>query len=186
MKKINKEITHCITVVKLFALIMFFFINFVSTAFSFEIKTSYSSIIYEEETLLDKFDNKIYMGRLRFYMPKDIKNLKEKVASKVDLITHKVQSVLEMYPKNLQFEIYILRNTEAVREAYYQIYKKKSSFVAFYSPKMNAVFVSPEKMKIRILAHEIGHVVVENYFEISPPVKIHEVLAQFSERNLGN
>jgi len=35
-----------------------------------------------------------------------------------------------------------------------------------------------------VLAHEIGHVVVENYFTISPPQRIHEVLAQFAERHV--
>ena len=38
--------------------------------------------------------------------------------------------------------------------------------------------------KLFTAAHEIGHVVAENYFEVSPPQNIHEVIAQYAEQHI--
>ena len=57
-------------------------------------------------------------------------------------------------------------------------------YIAFYSPKKNTVFYAAAKTKLRVVAHEIGHVVAEHYFAISPPPKIHEVLAQYAESHI--
>ncbi|MDY0361399.1 MAG: hypothetical protein RBR08_08095 [Desulforegulaceae bacterium] len=154
--------------------------------FALDLKTAYSTIVYEDFESINKFNKKLFMGRLRYFMPDKFETTENEVATKVDLLVNRVQSVLEMFPKDLKFSIYVLKNSDEVKKTYLNIYGNQKDFVAFYSPKMNTVYLSPDKLNVNILAHEIGHVVVENFFEISPPVKIHEILAQFSERHLGN
>lgn len=155
-------------------------------ACSFEIETSYTTIIYKDKDILKKFNKKIYTGRLRHYMPDNIDTAEDEARAKIDMIIHRVQSVLEMFPESLKFNLFILNSRDEVRQKHIDIYNKPKDFIAFYSQKMNTIYLSPEKLNINVLAHETGHAVVENYFEVSPPVKVHEILAQFSEKYLGN
>jgi hypothetical protein len=48
------------------------------------------------------------------------------------------------------------------------------------------MYLSIRDVKLRVIAHEIGHVVVDHYFDVPPPVKIHEVLAQFAETHISD
>ncbi|MCK5098348.1 MAG: hypothetical protein KAR45_09605, partial [Desulfobacteraceae bacterium] len=64
------------------------------------------------------------------------------------------------------------------------IYNIDVKYIAFYSPSKNRVFYSADNAYLRVVAHEIGHVVAENYFTISPPQRIHEVMAQFAEKHV--
>ncbi|MDY6823551.1 MAG: hypothetical protein SWH68_07105 [Thermodesulfobacteriota bacterium] len=128
----------------------------------------------------------IYMNKLQYYIPGSLTTIEEEFCAKIDVIAEQVQSVLEMRPADLHFTLNILPDAEAVRDTYVAIYGEAVDYVAFYSQSRNAVYISPDKTSLRIIAHEFGHAVVENYFEVAPPVKVHEILAQFAERQLTN
>ena len=91
---------------------------------------------------------------------------------------------LEMFPKKLGFSIVIQPDAREVQKDFRRLYGVDVNYIAFYSPSKNRVFYSADNGSLRVVAHEIGHVVVENYFTISPPQRIHEVLAQFAERHV--
>lgn len=166
---------------------VFLLLSLRETAFALELRSRYATIRYPSSEVLRSFNRKLYLGRLRYEMPDQASlSAEAELAHKVDVITRRVQQVLDMAPPRLHYTLEILPSVKAVQAAYQRIYGKKTSFIGFYSPRKNTVYMSVSKAKLRILAHEVGHVVVENYFEISPPVKIHEVLAQFTERHLGD
>jgi len=89
-----------------------------------------------------------------------------------------------MFPAKLKFNIVIHPSTKGVQKDFQRLYRKKVNYIAFYSPGKNTVFYSADNGRLRVVAHEIGHVVAENYFAISPPPKIHEVLAQYAESHI--
>ncbi|TWI68202.1 hypothetical protein LZ24_02576 [Desulfobotulus alkaliphilus] len=167
-------------------LILLIFPVFQPVALSYELVTAYANIIYQDKETLEKFNRRINPGRLRFFMPQTDGSLEGEVKAKIDLITHRVQTVLDMYPENLRYNIYLVEDRRQVQAIYKNLYRTDKDYIAFYSPQLNTVYISPDRMNITVLAHEIGHVVVENFFDISPPERIHELLAQFAERNLGN
>ncbi|MDY6903629.1 MAG: hypothetical protein SWH61_02990 [Thermodesulfobacteriota bacterium] len=173
------------TITSLFCIYIFSGLS-VSPAHALEIQTRYATIIYPSQKLLEKMNYKIYLGKLRYYMPKNLTTIEAEFGAKIDVIIEQVQSVLDMTPENLRFRVTILPDVAAVRDSYVAIYGQSVSYVAFYSPSQNTVYMSPDKANLKVIAHELGHVVVENYFQIPPPVKVHEILAQFAERHLIN
>jgi Zn-dependent membrane protease YugP len=38
--------------------------------------------------------------------------------------------------------------------------------------------------KLRVVAHEVGHAIVDQYFMVRSPYNIHELLAQFTEKHI--
>lgn len=150
-----------------------------------ELKSRYATIRFENMELLKKFNSRLYLGRMEHFLDrKKFITVGDEVINKIDLITKKVERVLEMYPPGLHYTIKLCSSLGEVTDTYEHIYNKRPRYPGFYCPKSNTIFISVNDLKLPILAHEIGHVVVENYFKVSPPVKIHEVLAQFAETHI--
>ena len=153
-------------------------------AWAVEIKSRYATIIYTDIADLREFNDELYIGRLRSHMRNTGDTLESEVAAKIDVIVKKVMQVLDMYPNPLKFDIEIFPGEREVQAAFKRIYNVRVEYIAFYSPSKNKVFFSSDNGRLRVVAHEIGHVVAENYFTISPPQRIHEVLAQFAEKHI--
>ena len=151
--------------------------------FSYEIESQYANIIYYKESDLRRFNNELYMGRLKSQVAKS-ETVTGEVIAKINFITEKVMQVLDMFPRDLKYTIVIHENVTDVQLDFKQLYQVEVNYIAFYSPSKNTVFYSANNGNLRVVAHEIGHVVAENYFMISPPQRIHEVMAQYAEMHI--
>ncbi|MCP4723074.1 MAG: hypothetical protein GY860_26780 [Desulfobacteraceae bacterium] len=155
---------------------------------AFELESRYATITYYDQEDLRKFNKKLYMGgRLRSMVKKQgADTIEEEVVAKINVIVEKAMVVLDMYPASLNFSIVIQPDVKAVQKDFRRLYNIDVGYIAFYSPHKNRVFYSANNGRLRVVTHEIGHVVVENYFKISPPQRIHEVLAQYAEKHIND
>ena len=154
-------------------------------AFGLELETRYATIQYPNIGTLRKFNGKLKMGSLGYLLSgKQNETVEDEVRNKVDVIVEKVRTVLDMFPRDMKFKIVICESTKGVQEEFKRIYRINVDYLAFYSPDENTVFYSAKNINLRVVSHEIGHMVVENYFVVSPPVKMHEVLAQYAEMHI--
>ena len=149
-----------------------------------EFETRYATVTYFDMKDLREFNNELYMGRLRSRYKVQGDTVQDEVGAKIDFIVERVMTVLDMYPRNLKFLIEIYPDARKVQQVFRRLYQVDVRYIAFYSPSRDKIFFSADNGRLRVVAHEIGHVVVENYFTISPPRRIHEVLAQFAEKHV--
>ncbi len=150
-----------------------------------EVKSRYASIYYFDQNYLREFNKKLYMGKFSSTIrATGGDTIETEVAAKIDFVVEKAMKVLDMFPKNLKFSIVIRPTPTVVQNDFKRLYKVNVDYIAFYSPQKNRVFFSANQAKLKVVAHEIGHVVVENYFKVSPPQRIHEVMAQFAEAHI--
>lgn len=151
-----------------------------------ELNSRYATITYHDPGALKKFNKKLYMGTLRSMVKRQGPDtIEQEVVAKINVIVEKAMTVLDMYPPQLKFSIVIEPDEEAVQRHFQRLYKIDVNYIAFYSPGKNRVFYSADNGRLRVVTHEIGHVIVENYFKVSPPQKIHEVLAQYAEKHIN-
>ena len=149
------------------------------------LETKYLTIIYENDQLLHDFHASIRKRGVS--VPSDRKSsetLAEEAKNTVNALVENVEMILDMYPPSLKASIKLLPSNSDVQKIYMDKYNKESDFVAFYSTGDKTIYVSVSDILVRILAHELAHAVIDHYFEVTPPVKIHEVLAQYVEREL--
>lgn len=104
----------------------------------------------------------------------------DEVKNKIDIVVEKVETVLEMFPEKIAFTLFLLPDEDYVHEVYFKKYKKKRELVGFFSTKTFEIYISVDDTNLKVFAHELGHMIVESYFQISPPEKMHELLAQFA------
>ncbi len=110
-------------------------------------------------------------------------SLRDQVSGKIDIIVERVEAILEMRPKNFKVDIIIVRTSDDVKALYKKRYRRDVDFIAFYSPVEKSIYISADEAKSRILAHELAHAVIDQYFGVAAPVKIHELLADYVSEN---
>ncbi len=168
-------------VISVFSIILLF----TSSSLAYELKSKYTTISYNSDEQLHKFNKEIRLGRLS-YLLKDKNSItyKDEIKNKVDVIVERVESILEMFPPQLNFKIVLLSSEDEVQKIFKEKYGTEVDYIAFYSPKDRTVFVSIEDIDIGILAHEFAHVIIDAYYGIPTPTKLHEILAQYVETHL--
>lgn len=164
--------------------ILFFVLTACTTAIAGDLKSKYATIVYKNDAQLRSFNQELNIGKLSYYIKDTAETVHDEIILKIDAIISRVQKILDMRPEDLHFIVLLLDTKKEVLESYKKMYGNESGYIAFYSVGKNTVYVSIENTELKIIAHEIGHAIIENYFEVSPPRKIHEVLAQFAESHI--
>jgi len=149
-------------------------------------KSRYVTLKYSDKQLLHDFNDQLFLGRkLSYYLRnKEIITVEDEVLAKLDTIIEKAETVLEMFPADLHITFVLLPSRKEVNSMYLEKYEKKANHIAYYSLLEDTIYISVKDTKLRVIAHEIGHAIVDHYFQVRPPYNIHELLAQFTEKHI--
>jgi len=155
-------------------------------AYCFQLKSRYATVHYSSKKLLRDFNDELYMPRSlsRSVRRRSVVLLEDEVLAKVDVIIEKAESVLDMFPNKFHVNIVLLPTRRDVAKVFKEKYGKKVKHIAYYSLSEKTIYISVNNTSIRVLAHEIGHAIVDHYFKVRPPYNIHELLAQFTEKHI--
>ncbi|WP_067616977.1 hypothetical protein [Dissulfuribacter thermophilus] len=171
-----------------YSAIFIFFLSLLISNVSFgqELKTRYATIRYSDDDLLREFNKRLYLGRRLGYLLRNrpLVTVSDEVSAKVDIIVEKVEAVLDMFPQYVHFSLVLLPSSKDVQQVYYQKYGRRAKHIAYYSLSEKTIYLSVRDCNLRVLSHEIGHMVVDHYFKVRPPYRIHEVLAQYAEKHV--
>lgn len=153
-------------------------------------KTRLTTIHYSKPDQLKVFAKKIQPGPLtrainKIFLVRDGKLPTEKLGRDVDRLFQRVQMALEMPKPDARVHIRLYQNQEELSEVFAKITGKPTKTPAFYWKETNTIYVQTEKISIGILAHEMGHVIIDHYFIIRPPSKICEMLCQYVDRQIS-
>ena len=148
-------------------------------------KSRYATISYPNRQVLEEFNDNLRLNRkLNYAMRKNVVTVADEVLAKLDIIIDKVQIVLDMFPDYYHVRVVILPDADDVSRVYQRKYGKRANHIAYYSLSEKTIYVSADDMKLRVIAHEIGHSVVDHFFKVRPPYNIHELMAQFAEKHV--
>jgi hypothetical protein len=151
-----------------------------------EVKSRYVTLHYSSQELLSDFNDQIELGNKlsAFARKTPVVTVEDEVLAKIDMIVEKAETVLEMFPDRLHIHIVLLAEADDVAEVFKEKYGKDVDHIAFYSLSEDAIYISVDDVELRVLAHEIGHAIVDHYFKVRPPYNVHELMAQFVEKRI--
>lgn len=128
--------------------------------------TKYSTIHYSEDKDLDDFIWRLGGQRIDFSIDKTL------ASNRVDRIVDRVKAILDMQPDKFKIDIYLHRGP---------LDKNK---VAYYEHRNKSIYISVDYTTDGVLAHEVAHAIISQYFTPPPPSKIQEILTQYVDRYL--
>jgi hypothetical protein len=110
----------------------------------------------------------------------------EDLGSLVDVLYGTVGDTLDMHIYDFHGNIKICRDHAQLNDVYISFFKKdlESYMASFYVYDLNTIYISSEDFKREVLGHEISHAIINNYFVVSPPVKVQEILSKYVEFQL--
>jgi hypothetical protein len=116
------------------------------------------------------------------------KDLLSKLSVPLDTLVEQVEVALDMFPDGLSIALLLRDTAKGVQDVYKQRYGKECDYKAFISLGRLEIVLSVADASPRVLAHEIGHAVVERFFgkDKRPPYQIHELLAQYAEKHFDD
>ena len=108
----------------------------------------------------------------------------EKAAYRLAKLLNRVKEVLDMYPRIGALTIKIFRDRDGVNEAYFHFFGRRPGYKSFYFHQTETIYTSEDDISASVMAHEMGHAVIDSYFSVVPPPKIAEMLATYVDAHL--
>lgn len=129
-------------------------------------KTKYSVIHYDGAKDLSDFFWRLGGTRIDFSADNAL------ASSRVDRIVERVETILDMRPKDLVIRIFLKRGRLAENQS------------GFYQNKTGDVYFCVDNVNDGIAAHEIAHAIIHKYFGPAVPSKTQEILSQYVDKYL--
>lgn len=154
-----------------------------------EISSIFTRVFFRREGDLEKFSKKIKYVRpiksmgfiLNYKYPYKYKEL----CVKLDSLILRVEEILDMHPVGFKVDIEIFNSKKDMEKYFVEEFGyRKKNLIAYYVPSKNKIYVRVDKINEHILAHEIGHAIINKNFLIKPSEKIQELLCHFVDVNL--
>ncbi len=149
----------------------------------------FCTVFYEEGVNLKIVNRRVSLRFSDFYNPRRYRkkgdlSTEEILSEKFDSIFSRVEDILDMYPSKIQVSINIYKTKYGLDAAYEEIFNEPNQAVSFYIYKTNTIYTTERAINEGILAHEMAHCIIDNYFVILPPRKIQEMLAVYADVHL--
>lgn len=174
-------------IIHLLILVVLFMVVPVSPSFGKELKTNYATIIYDREEQLLRFNERVPFGDSSYRL-KNVKigTVGNEVRNKLDAIVEKAEMILNLFPKELKFNVRLLDKEIDVWGSYKVRYGIGAHHIAFYSPQNKTIYISVDDVSLGLLAHELAHAIIDQYYCtynscMLIPIALHEALAQLVE-----
>jgi len=137
--------------------------------------------------------NRVYKRINRRYFPisygrkpDSLASSEEKIAYRMDALMERVEQILDIYPQGVRINIRIFKTRKELNDFYGSLFKTNESYNSFYINKLKTIYISEQDISDSILAHEIGHVVVDHYFKVVPSETVREMLATYVDLHLDD
>ena len=125
-----------------------------------------------------------YSSRLDSYYNSQASGQVGILSKTLDAIFAEASDVLDINLFSYKGGIKIFANQRVMRRALKKYLSGRIQDPSYYIQDSNTIYISYEDLTLGILGHEIAHAIISNYFVVSPPPKVHEVLAGYVEYSL--
>lgn len=154
-----------------------------------KVNSDYCTIIFEGDVDLRKVDKRldikfINLSSVNRQELRHTSDLFERIALKCDIILLKAEQTLDMYPADFHVNIIIFENKEMLIDAYEEVFEERKDLYSFYIYENNTIYTTQLRINQNVLAHEMGHALVNHYFIIRPPAVVRELISQYIDIHL--
>ncbi len=118
------------------------------------------------------------------FSSRTLQDTESELKRKIDLLFEKVQLILDMRKEMRKIRVRVYSNAEQLHAAYEKIFKEKCAVRGWYLYEFNTVFLNVQDVHEGMLAHELGHAIIDHYLSVRPPRATAEILAKYVDMHL--
>ena len=153
----------------------------------FTIRSGYFNIYCDQDVNLKVVANRLSRRGLfeaGVYDPNPASAPSEKIAYMMDRLLKRAKEILDMWPEKMDLKVKIFKDREALNNEYNKIFGTTPDYSSFYIYKYDTIYTSEEDISDSVIAHEMGHAIIDHYFSKVPPAKISELMASYVDLHL--
>lgn len=151
------------------------------------IKSNYFEIYCDQNVDVKTLANRLSrrgLFEVGVYDPNPANIPAQKLAYMVDRLLKRAKEILDMWPEDTKLKLKIYKDRDALNDEYNVIFGTRPGYKSFYVYKYDTIYTSEEDISDSVLAHEMGHAIVDHYFSKIPPPKVGELMAQYVDLHL--
>lgn len=153
-----------------------------------KIKTKHTTIVFSAASDVAAFNSSIDYGSRSslssIFRSSKVQGSEKELARKVDLLFEKVQLILDMRKEMRRIRVRVFSNEEQLHRAYKKIFKTRCAVRGWYTYEFNTVFLNVKDVHEGMLAHELGHAIIDHFLSVRPPRATAEILAKYVDKHL--
>ncbi len=151
-----------------------------------DLETRHTILLYQSESSLNTFADKINFTTQNSsqLLKRDTKSSQNKIGAKIDSLFRRVQQILDMRKKMPKVKVKIYKDKDSLHRAYQILYHKNTKLRAWYIYEKNTVYISVDDLNEGMLAHELGHAIIDHFFAVRPPSATAEILGRYVDKHL--
>lgn len=120
-------------------------------------------------------------------LPSEDASPEDKVRYQISALFRRAEEILDMQPPNMHLNIKIFHSRSELNDEYFRIFNsREGEYKSFYIHKYDTIYTSEEDISDSVIAHEMGHAIVDHYFAVIPPEKVRELLASYVDLHLAD
>lgn len=151
--------------------------------------TRYTIIQYHDKSDLLKFDKNIRWssekwGFKSFMASSNPQARNKKLIEKIDALFQRVQEILDMRKRVKRVIIKIYPNKRELDNVHHRLVMQNGHARAWYLFHYQTIYLNVRDLHEGILAHEMGHHIVDHYFGVRPPAASAEILCRYVDQHL--
>ena len=116
--------------------------------------------------------------------PANFDSLSAVLARKVDALYERAQEILDMRRRLPRVTIRVYADRQALGAAFTALFDAPCHLRAWYLFERRSVYVTVEDVNEGMLAHEMGHHIIDHFFKVRPPANTAEILARYIDAHL--
>lgn len=155
----------------------------------YTVNTRHATLVFNSIEDMSTFDKSIDFAAKNslasLFSSSDAQNVEGELVRKIDLLFEKVQAILDMRKEMKKVRVRVFSNSDQLHEAYEKIFKQKCSVRGWYLYEFDTVFLNVQDVHEGMLAHELGHAVIDHFFAVRPPRSTAEILAVYVDMHLN-
>lgn len=151
------------------------------------VRTRHTTLEFNSAEDLERFNSKIKYADSSFsslFSSPSHEEIKRKLVKKVDKLFEKVQLILDMRKEMKPVKVRVYSNKQELCAAFQKIFRKKCGVRGWYLYEFNTVFLNVDDVHEGMLAHELGHAIIDHFLTVRPPRATAEILAKYVDKNL--
>jgi hypothetical protein len=152
-------------------------------------QTAYLTVDYKPEVNLKRVLGRLSGRELPSHskLPAyTLTGIEARLAYRLDVVFMRVRDILGMYPDKAKIKIKIYKNRQDIKAELCYLNQADEACKSFYTYNDNTIYASEQDLTDSIIAHEMAHAVVDNYFLTIPPKKMAEILATNVDTHLDD
>ncbi|BCL61177.1 hypothetical protein DGMP_18700 [Desulfomarina profundi] len=154
----------------------------------YKVVTKHTSLVFNSREDMVLFNNAIdyepNTSLSDFFSSSNSLDQEKELIRKVDLLFEKVQAILDMRKRMRKVRVRLFSNSDQLKRAYRKIFGKKCHIRGWYVYDFNTVFLNVRDVHEGMLAHELGHAIIDHYLTVRPPRATAEILAKYVDKHL--